>query len=136
MSLSLFLFFSPKPPLPRECMCVWGGGGGARAHMRTCTLVAQMVVCQQCKSPKFNPWIGKISWRRKWQPTTIFLPGKSNGQRNLAGYIVPWSHTWSDMIEKLILTFSLTCAYTYIRILGGVLFWNTRTNILLNNFTE
>ena len=35
---------------------------------------------------EFDPWVGKISWRRKWQPTPIFLPGKSHGQRSLAGY--------------------------------------------------
>ena len=34
----------------------------------------------------FNPWVGKIPWRRKWQPTPVFLPGKSHGQRSLAGY--------------------------------------------------
>ena len=39
----------------------------------------------------FDPWIGKIAWRRKWQPTPIFLPGKSHGQRSLAGYN-PWDH--------------------------------------------
>ena len=33
-----------------------------------------------------NPWIRKISWRRAWQPTQVFLPGESLGQRNLAGY--------------------------------------------------
>ena len=32
------------------------------------------------------PWIGKISWIRKWQPVLLFLPGKSHGQRSLAGY--------------------------------------------------
>ena len=34
----------------------------------------------------FNPWVGKISWRRKWQPTPVFLPGKSHGRWNLVGY--------------------------------------------------
>ena len=34
----------------------------------------------------FDPWVGKISWRRKWQPTPIFLPGEAHGQRNLVGY--------------------------------------------------
>ena len=34
----------------------------------------------------FDPWVGKIPWRRKWQPTPVFLPGKSHGQRSLAGY--------------------------------------------------
>ena len=39
------------------------------------------------------PW--KISWRRKWQPTPVFLPGKSHGQRNLLGYS-PHGHKESD----------------------------------------
>ena len=36
--------------------------------------------------PRFDPWVRKISWRRKWQPTLVFLPGKSHGQRRLVGY--------------------------------------------------
>ena len=32
---------------------------------------------------RFNPWVGKIPWSRKWQPTPVFLPGKSHGQRSL-----------------------------------------------------
>ena len=35
----------------------------------------------------FNIWGGKIPWSRKWQPTPVFLPGKSRGQRSLAGYM-------------------------------------------------
>jgi len=38
---------------------------------------------------RFNPWVGKIPWKRKWQPTPVILPGKSHGQRSLAGYS-PW----------------------------------------------
>ena len=34
----------------------------------------------------FDPWVGKTPWRRKWQPSPIFLPGKYLGQRSLAGY--------------------------------------------------
>ena len=34
----------------------------------------------------FNPWVGKIPWRRAWQPTPIFLPGASDGQRSLVGH--------------------------------------------------
>ena len=37
---------------------------------------------------RFNPWVGKIPWRGAWQPTPVFLPGESHGQRNLAGYRV------------------------------------------------
>jgi len=39
--------------------------------------------------PGFNPWVGKMSWKRKWQPTPVFLPGKSPGWRNLVSYS-PW----------------------------------------------
>ena len=34
----------------------------------------------------FHPWVGKIPWRRAWQPTSVFLPGESHGRRSLAGY--------------------------------------------------
>ena len=44
-----------------------------------------------CRRHGFDPWIGKISLRRKWQPIPVFLPGKSYGQRNLVGYS-PWGH--------------------------------------------
>ena len=47
---------------------------------------------------RFEPWIRKIPWRRKWQPTPVFLPGKSHGQRILAGYS-PWDHKESDTTE-------------------------------------
>ena len=40
----------------------------------------------QCRRLRSDPWAGKISWRRKWQPAPIFLPGKSQGLSSLAGY--------------------------------------------------
>ena len=46
----------------------------------------------------FNPWEGKIFWRRKWQPTPVFLPGESHGQRSLVCYH-SWGCTESDMTE-------------------------------------
>ena len=39
----------------------------------------------QCRRYRFNPWVGKIPWRRKWQATPVFLPWKSHGQRSQAG---------------------------------------------------
>ena len=36
----------------------------------------------------FDPWVGSIYWRREWQPTPVFLPGESHGQRGMVGYIV------------------------------------------------
>ena len=53
----------------------------------------------------FDPWVGKIPWRRKWQPTPIFLPEEFHGQRSLAGYN-SWGHKESDMTEQLILHFT------------------------------
>ena len=40
----------------------------------------------KCRRHGFDPWTGKIPWRRKWQPTPVFLFGKSHGQRSLMGY--------------------------------------------------
>ena len=37
----------------------------------------------QCRRHGFDPWVGKIPWRRKWQPTPVFLPGKFSGQKSL-----------------------------------------------------
>ena len=46
----------------------------------------------------FDPWVRKIPWRRAWQPTPVFLPGESHGQRNWVGY-GQWGHKESDMTE-------------------------------------
>ena len=46
----------------------------------------------------FDPWAGKIPWRRKWQPTPVYLPGEFHGQRSLAGYS-PWCREESDTTE-------------------------------------
>ena len=40
----------------------------------------------QCRRHRFDPWAGKMPWRRKWQPTPVFLPGKSHGQRRPMAY--------------------------------------------------
>ena len=45
--------------------------------------------CRMHRRWGFSPWVGKISWRRKWQPTPAFLPEKSHGQRSLGG-CSPW----------------------------------------------
>ena len=59
--------------------------------------VIKISACQ-CTRCRFDPWVRKIPWRRKWQPTPVFLPGKFHGQRNLAGYS-PWSHKELDTTE-------------------------------------
>ena len=49
----------------------------------------------------FDPWVGKILWRRKWQPIPVFLLGKSHGQRNLEGYS-PWGsqNSWIQLSNE------------------------------------
>ena len=54
----------------------------------------------QCKRCRFDPWVEKIPWSRKWQPAPVFLPGKFHGQRSLVGYS-PWGHKKSDTTEQL-----------------------------------
>ena len=56
---------------------------------------------------RLDPWVGKIPWRRKWQPTPVFLPGESHGQRSLVGY-GPWGPKELDTSEQLtLLAYSL-----------------------------
>ena len=61
----------------RQCLLGFPGGARGKEPARQ---------CKRCKRRQFDPWVGKIPWRRKWQPTPVFLPGESHGQRNLAGY--------------------------------------------------
>ena len=62
-------------------------------------------ICLQCKRPGFDPWVGRIPWRREWLLTPVFLPGDSHGQRSLLGYN-PRGRKESDMTEWLTQTHS------------------------------
>ena len=55
---------------------------------------------RRLKRHSFSPWVGKIPWRMKLQPTPVFLPGKFNGQKSLVG-CNPWGHKKSDLTEQL-----------------------------------
>ena len=54
--------------------------------------------CWRRETCMFDPWLGKIPWRRAWQPAPAFLPGESHGQRSPVGY-TPWGHRGSDTTE-------------------------------------
>ena len=56
--------------------------------------------CSKCRRHRFDSWVRKIPWRRVWHPTPVLLPGKSHGQRSLAGY-VPLGRKESDTTERL-----------------------------------
>ena len=65
--------------------------------------MAQMVKESACNAGDLGSIPGsgstrKIPWRREWLPIPVFLPGKSHGQRSLAGYS-PWSHKGSDKTQ-------------------------------------
>ena len=67
-------------------------------------IVAQMVKnLLQCRRARFDPWVRKIPWRRKWLPAAVFLPGKLHGQRILVGYR-PWGCKESAITEGLTLS--------------------------------
>ena len=48
--------------------------------------VKYLPAMRRCRRHRFDPWVRKIPWRRKWKPTPVFLPGESHGQRSLVGY--------------------------------------------------
>ena len=54
----------------------------------------------RCRRRGFDPWVGKIPWKRKWQPTSTALARKPRGQKSLMCYI-PWGHKQSDMTFRL-----------------------------------
>ena len=72
-------------PSWKEAGCQWDSNPGYRLLK---WLSGKEPSCQ-CRRCKFDPWVRKIPWRRKWQAIPVFLPGKSHGQRSLVGYN-PW----------------------------------------------
>ena len=71
-------------------MCSPGGTSGKESACQ----------CRRCTRCEFNPWVRKIPWSKERQPTPVFLPEKSHGQRSLAGYS-PWGHKGSHTAEQL-----------------------------------
>ena len=62
----------------------------------------------QCRRHGFDPWVRKIPWRRKWQPTLVFLPGKSHGQRSLVSYSPRgWQKSWTQLSDETTIILSM-----------------------------
>ena len=55
---------------------------------------------QETYEIQFDPWVRKVPWRRAWQPTPVFLPGESHGERSLEGYS-PWGRKELDKTEVI-----------------------------------
>ena len=93
------LGFSPTQPdsinraFNHHLLHSMGLPGGASGKEPACQ-------CKRHKRPSFDPWVGKISWRRAWQPTPVFLPGETQGQRSLVGYS-PWGCKESGTTGRL-----------------------------------
>ena len=66
----------------------------------------------QCWGHRFDPWVRRIPWKRKWKPAPGFLSGKSQGQRNLVGYS-PWSHKDLDTTEQAHIDVHIRIPRTY-----------------------
>ena len=108
-SLYTLLCTLRKTVLPPLCIC--GAEGTLHKAGKAITsllkiyywlsrrLTGKRSACQ-CRRRGLDPWVGKTPWRRPWQPTPVFLPGKSHGQRSLAGY-GRCSHKESDLTEEL-----------------------------------
>ena len=64
------------------------GGWQVAIHQIRSDQISRSVVSDSLR-PRFNSWVGMIPWRRKWQPTPVFMPGESHGQWSLEGYR-PW----------------------------------------------
>ena len=62
------------------------------------SVVKNLPATQEMQEMRFDHWVGKMPWRRAWQPTSVFLLGESRGQRSLAGYS-PGGHKESDTTE-------------------------------------
>ena len=78
------------PRSPPISLCTW--------HLKCSSSDGR--VCPQWGRPRFDPWVRKVPWRRKGQPTLVFLPGKSHGQRSLVGY-TPQGRKELDVTEQL-----------------------------------
>ena len=77
-----------------------GFPGGASGKEPACQ-------CRRHKRSGFDPWVGKIPWRRAWQPTPVFLPGESHRQRSPVG-CSSWGCKESDTIEHAYTTIIIT----------------------------
>ena len=91
---------------PKGCVCVC-----VSVSVCVCRLPSWLsgtsLQCRRHRIHEFNPWVGKVPWRRARQPTRVFLPGESRGLRSLVGYS-PWGCEESDTTEQLSMAKSFT----------------------------
>ena len=93
----------PLPRLHRIFFFFWKG----RQNWGLPSWLRKWIMHLQWGKPGFDHWVKKISWRRAWKPTPVFLPGHFHGQRSVAGYC-PRSLKESDTTEQVTLSLSIT----------------------------
>ena len=74
----------------------WGFPCGGSGKEFTCQ-------CRRCKRCVFDSWVGKIPWRRAWQPTPVFMPGESHGQSNLSKLFTVKSVKYNTCVKKALI---------------------------------
>ena len=88
-------------------------------------------VCLQCRRPRFDPRVGKIHWRRQWQPNPVFLSGEFHGQTSLVSHS-PWGHKESATTQSL----TLSWYYIYGSALGNFDISGCCMTVHLSTFME
>ena len=113
-----------QDPLSSELLvvaCTMGFQGGTSDKDPTCQ-------CRRHKRLGFAPWVGKIPWKREWQPTLVFLPGESHGQRSPDGLQSAGPrmgshrvrHSGSDLTWKTYVIGQIISSYFILRVLFKV----------------
>ena len=102
--------------------------------------LTRLSVLGQCRRTSYNPWIGKIPWRRKRQLTPVFLPGKSHGQGSLVG-CSPWGAQSQTRLSNFTLPFKVVFAGSRYwnsksAPLLGLLLWGKKLNTILKNIFQ
>ena len=87
--------------------------------------------CRRLKRYGSDPWVRKIPWRRKWQPTPVFLPGKFRGQRSLVGYS-PWGRKEQDTTKT---TQHVCTIYSWFTILCSFLLYCKMIQLHIYSFS-
>ena len=88
----IYIYRHKCRPLYTNTYLQTGFPGGASGKESACR-------CRRCQRHRFDPWVRKISWRRKGQPTPVLLPGKFHRQRSLVGYSL-WGLKELDPTER------------------------------------
>ena len=84
----------------------------------------------QCSRQGFNPWVGKIPWRRKWQPTPVFLPGKSHRQRGLGATVDRVAKNQTRVVDQTTTNAQRAIILLFVLFTSSILFYHLKIQIV------